>query len=481
MGIKKNFLYSSALTISNYIFPLLIFPYISRVLGVTNIGICDFVDSIINYYVLFSMMGMHVIGIREIAKNKTSPLNLNKTFSDLFILNIITTLLVLVIFFIALYTVPQLYQHKELMYIGAVKIIFNLFLIEWFYRGIENFRFITIRTIIVKTLYVISIFILVNKESDYNIYYALTAGMIVINAVINWIYKRNFVRLDLMHSSIRTYSKPYFINGLYMLLTSMYTSFNVAFLGFVSGEKQVGYYSTAIKLYTIFLAVFTAFSNVMMPRMSVLVSEGKLEELKGYMNKSFDVLLAFSLPLIFITVPLAPDIIYIIAGSGYEGAVIPMKIIMPLILIVGIAQILIIQILIPAGYDKIILFNSIVGAVVGIVMNILLVKYYGSIGSAVVVLAAELIVTVSAAFWIKKYLNLLIPYKKILFNILISIPYIAICIMSQQILSSPFLICVIAIGFSGVYFLISQIYILKNQIVIASTYKIKEYLNRYGK
>ena len=77
-SIKKNFLYSSILTTANYIFPFLTYPYVSRVLGVNNIGICNFVDSVVNYFILFSMMGINIVGIREIAKVKNDKEN----FSD---------------------------------------------------------------------------------------------------------------------------------------------------------------------------------------------------------------------------------------------------------------------------------------------------------------------------------------------------------------------------------------------------------------
>ena len=141
MGIKRNFFFSSILTTANYIFPLIIFPYISRVLGVNNIGICNFVDSIINYFILFSMMGLSITGIREIAKVKKDKSILQQTFSSLFVLNLISTSIALILLIIGIYTIPQLKEHQNLMWIGAVKLVFSLFLIEWFFKGIENFKY----------------------------------------------------------------------------------------------------------------------------------------------------------------------------------------------------------------------------------------------------------------------------------------------------------------------------------------------------
>ena len=169
-SIKKNFFYSSILTTANYIFPFITYPYVSRVLGVTNIGICNFIDSIINYYILFSMMGIGIVGIREIAKSKNNKEELDKTFSGLIILNTLSTSLMLIVLIISIYTIPKLYEYKEMMYLGALKLVANYLLIEWLYKGLENFKYITIRTVLVKCLYVLSVFLFVHEAEDYPIY-----------------------------------------------------------------------------------------------------------------------------------------------------------------------------------------------------------------------------------------------------------------------------------------------------------------------
>lgn len=155
MGIKSNFIYSSLLTVSSFLFPMLTYPYVSRVLGVTNIGVCNFVDSIINYFILFSSMGINVVGIREIAKAKGDTLRVSKVFSSLWILEAGMTAIMLFLLLIATVFISQLNEYASLMMIGACKLIANLFLIEWFYRGIEEFKYITYRSLIVKVLYVV--------------------------------------------------------------------------------------------------------------------------------------------------------------------------------------------------------------------------------------------------------------------------------------------------------------------------------------
>lgn len=340
-NIKKNFFYSSILTTANYIFPILTYPYVSRVLGVNNIGICNFIDSIINYFILFSMMGIATIGIREVAACKDRE-ERNKIFNGLFFLNTLSTTIMLITLITAIFFIPELYEYKELMFVGAFKLFFNYLLVEWLYKGLEYFKFITIRTLIVKVIYVVSVFVFVRKANDYFVYYLLLSMMVVINAIINILYARKFVTFTFKKLTIRPFVKPFFIFGFYMFLTSMYSSFNVAYLGFVSGEVEVGYFTTATKLFSILLALYTAFTGVLMPRMSNLIREGCWDEFKILLRKSIDILLFFSIPLIIFSIVFAPEIINMISGKGYEGAIVPMRLSMPLILIIGLEQILII-------------------------------------------------------------------------------------------------------------------------------------------
>lgn len=464
--LKKNIFYSTILTTANYIFPLLTYPYVSRVLGVDKIGICNFVDSIINYFVLFSMLGVGIVGIREIAKNKNDKECLNKTFNSLFFLNTLSTTIMLVLLIIAINIVPKLNEHKELMYIGAFKLVFNYLLIEWLYKGLEDFKFITNRTVIIRCLYVISVFIFIHDVNDYKLYYLLMALMVVLNSIVNILYSRKFVKYSLSNIYIKPYIRPFIILGLYMLLTSMYTSFNVAYLGFVAGETEVGYYTTATKLYGIILSVFTAFTGVMLPRMSALIAEHNIDEFKNLLKKSVNLLFGFSIPLISFTMIFAKPIILLLSGKGYDGAITLMQIVMPLILIIGYEQILVIQTLMPLKYDKAILINSIVGACIGILLNILLVSKYKSVGSAFVWFISELSVLFTAQYFVWKKIKIKFPFKYFFKNIIDNIPLLAlmllIYLMDQNSIINMFIGCAIML----IYSIVVQYFILKNSIFI---------------
>lgn len=481
-SIKKNFIYSSILTVSNYLFPLITFPYISRVLGVTNIGICDYVDSIINYFVLFSMMGISATGIREIAAAKGDKDKLSRTFSSLLCLNFVFCVIAFVGLIVCIEFIPDLQGYRRLLYIGASKLIGNVFLFEWLYKGMEDFAYITKRTLLVKCLYVISIFVFVRNSDDYMFYYILLSCMVVVNAFINCFHSRKYVTLMLSGIDIKPYIKSFLTIGSYLILTSFYTSFNVIFLGYNCGDTQVGYYTTATKLFTLLIALYTAFTGVMLPRLSALRAEGKYEEFKVLVSKSIELILCVSIPIVTVACIFTPDIVSIISGKGFEGAFLPTRIIMPLILIIGLEQILVLQILMPLKNDRAILANSIIGASVGFLMNVLLVKQFQAVGSACVWLCSEFAVLCVAQYFVRTQLEFVIPLRTIMKYIFSYLPCIAMLMVVYFMIDTlPIIRLTLAGGIVLVYTVLIQNCYLKSELYFMLEDRAKSLISRFGR
>lgn len=474
MSLQRNFIYNYTLLFFNYLFPIVVFPYVSRVLGVSNIGACNFVDSLINYAILFSGLGIALIGTREIAASKENPERMNVVFSSLMTINFIFCSLVLVVYWITLSCVASLAEYKELLYIGVLKILFSVFMIEWFYQGLENFKYITMRTICVKLLYVIALFLLIRNPEDLKLYYLLSTLTIVVNAIVNWRYKNNFVRFKFKQIQIGKYLKPIVTMGIFLMLVSMYSTFNVSFLGFAADDTQVGYYSTAIKIYTIVMGLYTAFSNVMMPHCCNLVAHGHHDDVFVLLRKSFEFLYALCIPVICYAVIFAPGIIRIIAGPGYEGAIVPMRIVMPLLLINGIAQILVLQTLMAYKKDKAIFINSVWGAIIGVSMNILMVGIWkwGSTGSMLVLLISETVVTLSAHYFVRKYVGPVLDYWDLCKQLIFSAPYFAGCLILALTLHNSILALIASAVFCLIYFCFYHFIFLKNSVMKTQAFQM---------
>lgn len=466
MGVKKNVLYTTFLTGANYIFPLITYPYISRILGPANIGANEFALRIVGYFLLFASLGVTTIGTREIAKSKQSKEECSRTFSSILILNILSTIFILVVYGICIYSVASFQRVKPLLLIGSIQIAFTPFLIEWLYKGMEDFPYITKRILAVRVLYVISIFIFVKTEEDLLKYFTLTIFSMILNAIFNWEHKRKYVRFTIKGLNFKKYIKPYFTFGLYALLTSMYISFNVLFLGIVSTNIEVGYYSAATKLFSVILAFFTSFSAVMMPRMSNMLANHDNESIRCLIFKSFELLYPIALTAILIGEFFAPQIILILSGPGYEGAILPFRIILPLIFVIGTEQILIVQILTPMGKDKAVLINSIVGSICGLVLNFAIVPQLGCTGSAIVWIGSEVAVFSSAFYFVSKTVSKnIIPVNLLLKNIILLLVPIIVTFIIQKFYLNGYITMVVSVIFILLYVGITQVYILKNSIL----------------
>jgi len=475
MSLQKNFIYSSILTVSTYLFPLLVYPYVSRVLGLTNIGIVNFIDNLINYFVAVSMMGITTVGVREIAGARNDKFQLSHTFTSLLSLTGITTIAAMLILLVAMYSIPTLVPYQDLLYVGQIKLISNLFLIEWLFTGLEDFKYITIRTIIIRCLYIASVFLFVRAATDYKLFYVLTCGMVFTNAVINVIYSKRFVIYSFKSVMMRPYVKPFFIMGIYALLVHVYTSLNSVWLGFVTNTDEVGYFTTATRLYSIVMALLISFTNILFPHVSNLLAKGHTTEFWQKINSAFDVLLVFAFPTAIFLFVAGPSLLHLFAGDGYEGAYLPMRIISPLVLIVGTEQILVIQILMAMHEDRTVLKNSFTGALVAILLNLLITSSLGAPGSAIVWVISELCIMILSIVFIRRRYHFSIPYRKFIHYVVAYLPLTGMALLHLYYLENELLLLFFFALTTLIYTCICEVFIIKNRLILNILDKFKTF------
>lgn len=476
MSLKKNIVYSAVLQGANYIFQFITFPYASRVLGPDGIGIYNYTTNIVQYFMLFAAMGVINLGTREIAKC-TSQQQIDLTFSKILVTNILISIGVLIIYIPLIFFIPQFYKIKTYLFIGIFQIIFNALTIEWLFRGIQNFKFITFRAIIIRVIYVILVFLLVNSHNDVMIYYLLSVLTMVANGLINWKYAiqtTKFIKVNIIES-LNQYLKPMFLLGSQALISFFYVGFNTIYLGFVCNDSQVGYFSTATKIIVIILALYTAYSTALMPKLSSLVASGNKEQESYLIYTSIELLCCFSFPLIIILLFYSDVIIYLVAGNQYNESIPILTIGAPLILILGLNQILFVQLLLPRRQDKIIAKNCIYGAFTGILLNIILVSYFNlqSLGSIITWLTAESIVIGGAIFYSRKILNIIYFTKKILHYGGIYLPLGVFVLIINILITNRWLSLICSIGVIIIYSHIAMTYLIKQNQYLSLIHKIK--------
>lgn len=465
MSIKRNFAYNTAITVSSYIASFITFPYVSRILGVDNLGVFSYVDNVINYYVLFIMMGVQMVGIREVASSGPSIQRRSEVVFSLITFLLLTTTIVGIVYTICIFNIPQLSEYKELFKIGYVKLLFTPLMMEWVFSGMQNFKFISTRTVLIKILYVLCVFLFVRQKEDLNLYYLLTCSMSLTSFIINAFAIRKFISFNSVRIQIRPYVKPILKLGFFSLIVSLYTSFNYIYLRNVSNETELGLYYTAIKLYSVILALFIAFNNVMLPKVSELLNEKNNMLIYQYIQKSFIALFTLCFPIIIYTILLAPFIISLIAGEGYEDAILPMRIVMPLLLFAGLNQINGVQVLTPMKKDNVLLFTSILSALTGVICNIIFTKVYGAIGCAMVVFVSEFVGCISGYYYSIKNKLFEFPFMVALKHLIICLPYFFIYGFISYFFGVNLTTNIIITILFFLYFIVSQLFILKNSLI----------------
>lgn len=447
-GIKKNFLYKLLLTFSNYVLGFVTLPYITRVLGPERFGEVNFVMNTVDYYLLFASMGIMTIGTRETAMHRNSQKKLSYVASNIIGLNLLITFIVLVFYNASILLISNFRQYEELFWIGNGKLLFSALLVEWLFTGIENFKYITIRSLAIKLLYVVAVFVLVNTSADYKMYFILTILSFVVNAIINFSYLLRLVVVKVKSIRISRYFKANLKLGSYTIMASMYITFNVIFLGMVSTMDEVGYYSTALKLYFVILSLFSAFTSVMLPRMAAVVNSGGSNQFNQYLNKSYRLVFIFGFPITFMSVLLAPEIITIIAGNEYGLAIMPMRILMCALPIVWLSQVISIQGLAAIKRDNLLVYGAIIGAILSIIMNLFLTARYGALGSSIVLLTSECSVTAFGVYMVHKLKLFSLPkIKEVSYYFLWSLPILIVGI-GCYFIDSP-IIRIVLIGGVG--------------------------------
>jgi len=477
-SLKKNFAWNGTLTISGYLFPLLTFPYITRVLGPENFGIANFAMSIVDYAILFSTLGLATIGYRYIPQCNDDKERRDGVFNHLVTLHIIMTLIILVIYASCIFFVPQLSANKPLYLIGATKIIFNIFLVEWLFQGMQDFRYITLRTLLVRTIYVVSIFIFVRNKDDYDLYFYLTIAQVVLNAIINWRYTRKFVTFRIQIKGCKEYLFPVFSMGINRILLSFYVTFNVIFLGMLCGNLAVGYFTTATRLYTIILSFLNAYNGVFVPYLNALYGRNELDKFKKMIRFSFSIVGFISIPLIIVSVIFAPEIIRLTAGAGYEAAVLPFRIIIFQVFFIGLAQILENQILLSLKKFKEVLICTSVSTSLSVLILLLFTARFGEVAAAYAVAIPHVLEAVLLYYYAKKTIDIDFPVKEYVNHLAACVPIVILCIALKIWSSNYILALIIGSGISMIYYFLVEYYIIKQEFVTSQIDTTLRHLSR---
>ena len=458
-SIKRNFLYNILLNISKVIFPLITAPYVSRILEPDGVGLFNFANTYANYFAFFAALGIPLYGIREIAKIKDDVAEQTRFVSEIVSISIVSTIICTLVLFFSLLWVPQLTENYVIFLVAATILYTTPFKIDWFFSGKEEFGYITFRSLVIKTLSVILLFVLVREKSDLLTYVALNAGALVLNELWNFVKLYNQGIHPYFTLSGKRHIKPLLILFSSSIAISIYAILDTLMLGFMTNYDEVGYYNCATHIVRAFTPVVTSLATVILPRMTILKEKGEWEEANILINKSFSVVGYLSIPLAIGIASISSIFVPLFFGSQFYGTVLPLQIMTIIIIAIGFNNLTGIQILLGLGLDKLFLYSILAGTITNFILNLCLIPFYGASGAASASVVAEVTVLVVMFFYI--YKNTPIRFnqgKEIFLDFLIASGIIAVAYIAHVILSGWMCVFFVIILSAVLYIVVQQLF-----------------------
>ena len=357
----------------------------------------------------------------------------------------------------------------------SLTIFFTAIGCEWFYQGIEDFKYITIRGLIVKVIAIGLLFLLVHTKDDL-IYYGWYSVLGVLGGNIfnffrlrKYIHKENIIFSEL---NLRRHIKPILQVFSFNVVISIYLQLNTVLLGFMKDALAVGFFAAATKIMQMLLRMSSCLGSVMMPRASHLLAENKEDEFNILIQKSYDFTLAISLPITTGLILCAPVLIEVLCGAKFEASILPSQIIAPIILMVAISNVMGLQVLYPKGKINMVTLCCGIGAIADLLLNVCLIPHYSYIGTSIAYLGAEVSTTVSMYFIGKRYIP--IQYFKLNhLNYVLGCVVMAIVLFVLSRMNLSNILLLVLQGVFGVLIYAIILYIRKDAFMMQVLNKIK--------
>lgn len=411
-SMKMNYLYNLILTTVNMIFPLITAPYLSYVLGAENIGKVNYATSIASWFVLFAAFGIPRYGIREIARNRDDRKKLSSSFWNLLLIQFTLSILAIIVYLIVILNFKSFNTDLKLYLIMIIMIVLNIFSIDWFYQGIEEYGYITGRNIIVKIISLILIFLMIKEKEHYLLYALINILGLSFNNVLNYLNIKKHIDKKIYNIRFIYYIKELRVYFITTIIIALYTQLDQIFVGALS-QKDLAFYLRSKTIQGVGISIVNSLITVFIPRTAYLINNN-YEEYKNIVNKSVNYIYILAFPCVAGIFLLAKEVMVLIGGQEFLPAARSLQIISILVLVTSIGTWQVNQILIPNKYEKMALKIQVIAAIVSITLNIILIPKYSYLGASVTLVITETFLVIIESIFIKlrckeinvKYINM---------------------------------------------------------------------------
>jgi len=411
-SLINNVFYSIIIQLSGIIAPLILSPYISRVLNPELIGAYSFAFANSSYFTLFECLGLPLYGMIEAAKIREDKKKLSCLFFEISIIKIILTLICSMVYS-AMFIFCGNTEHKTLYIVMILNLLSVGLDTTWFLSGVEDFITTAFRNVLVRIINIVMVFTFVNIEKDFIKYAIIMQGstffsyLIMLPTVKKYVEKISFKEMDFLK-----HFKPsivYFVPG---LVTTIFSSADKTILGFFANNYEVGVYEQAYKINQIFVGLISSISNALLPRAIYFSSNSVKDQSKELFENSILIAVYIAIPICFGICAIADNFVPVFFGSGYEKSSILLKILCVNMFFVALSNFYGQQALMAKGKQREYNVSILVSALANIILNVLLVHNFKSIGVSIASAASGFITFLMVSYYGKEMMNRIWIVKK---------------------------------------------------------------------
>ena len=401
------------LTGSSILFPLITFPLVSRALFEEAYGLVGFASATATWLSLIAMLGVNRYGVREVARVRDDAVLLARTTREILVVTCISTAIVYIGFIVSIFLVERFSADRLLFFINGFTVLCNTLGVAWFFQGIEQYRYITVRGVVIKLVCLIGVILFVHVPGDYLVYAVLLVASAAIANLVNFFYmlkiccdgiRERHEPTEHVNLNLKKHIRPLMTFFVIVAAISIYSVLDTVMLGFLSNDAQVGFYTADVNIKNALVAVVSALSGVLLPRASNLLANDRQAEYKSIIRKALRFVAAFSIPVCLIGAVIATPLMTWYAGPSFAGAGPALSVVVLAVIPIGFSVIFCDEVMIPLGMEGKCTYIYIAAALIDFVLNLLLIPPFGALGAAISTASVELLIAVVEFMIIRKYL-----------------------------------------------------------------------------
>lgn len=464
-SVKKNVILNLLRHSSTLFFPLLTFSYVARVLSPNGLGGVTYARTITNYFVLFAMLGVNLYGIREVAKVKEDKELRTKITYEILCINMVSTLIALCIFLFMTFTVSALSDKRQILLVFMMILLFRPLGLDWFFGGIEEYSYITKRTILIQLFSLLAMICFVKTPQDALHY----AGVLVISEVganiFNIIYAQKFLTYKRYKDfQIVRHIKPMLFLAGTVFSQQIYAEVDSLMLGMIANDSAVGLYAAATKLSSAVIHLLIAICVVSSARVAFYYNSNSSKK-DDLIIKTFNYLVMLALPVTVGLELLGKEAILIFCGNQYLATATTVQIIAPEIFVYVIVVFIQYLILNPIGKEKISFYITGAGALINIVGNLILIPILQERGAAISTVLTKVSMLIIGLYYVKRFLTVPKVWKFFGQYAVGSVIIIGICVLIKSLIDNVYICCGLCVVISAIIYFTFLI-LVKNPYVL---------------